>query len=88
MSHRRTPPNEESTAASIPAFRREPGAARFRFLNNREGNAMSDQKTKCAPRDASLVNLENDDDVDYWIEKFGVTRDHLVFAVHRVGCSV
>jgi hypothetical protein len=48
---------------------------------------MSDVKTKCAPRDASLISLEDNDEVDYWIEKFGVTRERLTFAVHRVGCS-
>jgi hypothetical protein len=48
---------------------------------------MSDVKTKCAPRDASRISLENGDEVDYWIEKFGVTRARLAFDVRRVGCS-
>jgi hypothetical protein len=48
---------------------------------------MSDVKTKFAPRDTNVISLKDNDEVDYWIEKFGVTRERLTFAVHRVGCS-
>jgi hypothetical protein len=48
---------------------------------------MSDDKTKRAPQDANFIDFEEDDEIEYWTNKFGVTRAHLARAVGRVGRS-
>jgi hypothetical protein len=50
-------------------------------------DVMSDDKTKLAPRDAKFISFEEDDEIEYWAKKFGVTRTHLARAVGRVGRS-
>jgi hypothetical protein len=49
-------------------------------------HAMSDD-TKHAPQHPKFISLEDDCDIDYWAEKFAVTRDRLAAAVGRVGHS-
>jgi Protein of unknown function (DUF3606) len=45
---------------------------------------MADDKTKTAPQDARLINLN---EVAYWRKKFGVSAERLAQAVRRVGHS-
>ena len=37
---------------------------------------MSDIKTKRLPREAKFISFEEDDEIEYWPEKFSVTRAH------------
>jgi hypothetical protein len=46
---------------------------------------MVDDKTKRRPQDSSRVSLSEDWEVDYWTERFGVSRDRLRQAVQEVG---
>ena len=48
---------------------------------------MADDKTKTAPQDASRININEDYEVRYWTEKFGVTPEQLRAAVRKVGVS-
>lgn len=47
-----------------------------------------DDKTKRGPQDASRVNVNEDYELQYWSERFGVSRDELRKAVAEVGPSV
>jgi hypothetical protein len=44
-----------------------------------------DDKSKTRPQDAERVNLNEDYEVRYWMEKFGVTRADLERAIQKVG---
>ena len=46
---------------------------------------MTDDKTKRRPQDANLISLTEDYEVEYWTEKFGITKERLAEAVKRVG---
>jgi hypothetical protein len=46
---------------------------------------MSDDRNKRGPRDSSRINLGEDYELRYWSEKFGVSKEDLVYAVQRVG---
>ena len=46
---------------------------------------MTDDETKRRPQDANLISPTEDYEVEYWTEKFGVTRERLAEAVKRVG---
>jgi hypothetical protein len=46
---------------------------------------MTDDKTQRAPRDAERVNVNEDYEVRYWCEKWGVSEQQLRDAVKRVG---
>ena len=46
---------------------------------------MVDDKTKRRPQDSSRISLSEDWEVDYWTERFGVSRDRLRAAVQEVG---
>ncbi len=46
---------------------------------------MSDDKTNRGPQDRSRVSMSEDYEVQYWSDKFGVSRDRLQQAVDRVG---
>lgn len=46
---------------------------------------MSDDKTLRAPQDASRIAMGEDYEVDYWTNKFGVSRERLQAAVDAVG---
>lgn len=48
---------------------------------------MSDDKSNRGPQDASRIALREDYEVQYWTEKFGVSRDKLEDAVKAVGNS-
>jgi hypothetical protein len=47
--------------------------------------AMADDPMKRIPKDIEFVTFENDDEIEYWIMKFGVGWEHLAGAVARVG---
>lgn len=46
-----------------------------------------DNKTKVGSPDRELINVNEDYELQYWSEKFGVTRDELKKAVAAVGTS-
>jgi len=46
---------------------------------------MSDDKTNRGPRDADRVNVNEDYEVRYWTQKWGVTEAQLKDAVRRAG---
>lgn len=46
---------------------------------------MADDKSKTRPQDASRVNVNEQYEVAYWSQKFGVTPDALKQAVKKVG---
>lgn len=48
---------------------------------------MADDKTKRAPQDASRINMNEDYEVRYWTQKYGVTKEQLAAAVKAVGAS-
>ena len=48
---------------------------------------MVDDKTKRRPQDSSLISLSEAWEVDYWTERFGVSRDRLRAAAQEVGNS-
>jgi hypothetical protein len=47
-----------------------------------------DNKTKVGSPDRNLININEDYELQYWSEKFGVTHDELRKAVKAVGTSV
>lgn len=46
---------------------------------------MADDKSNRGPQDASRISLEEDYEVRYWTDKFGVTKEKLDEAVKQVG---
>jgi hypothetical protein len=48
---------------------------------------MSDDKTMRAPQDSSRVAMGEDYEVQYWTDRFGVSRERLQQAVDAVGNS-
>ncbi len=48
---------------------------------------MADDKSKRGPQDRNRINLNEDYEVRYWSEKFGVTAEQLRQAVQKVGSS-
>lgn len=49
---------------------------------------MSDDKTKAGGQDRSRVNVNEDYELRYWTERFGVSAEALRAAVEQVGTSV
>jgi hypothetical protein len=49
---------------------------------------MSDDKNQRAPQDASRVAIGEDYEVQYWTNRFGVSREQLQQAVDKVGDGV
>ncbi|WP_316807821.1 DUF3606 domain-containing protein [Pedobacter agri] len=47
-----------------------------------------DDKTKTGGADRSKININESYEVDYWANKFGVSKDKLKAAVQTVGTSV
>lgn len=47
-----------------------------------------DNKTKTGSPDRDRINVNEDYELQYWCEKFGVTRDELKKAVEKAGTSV
>jgi hypothetical protein len=48
---------------------------------------MADDKTLRGPQDASRIALDEDYEMRYWTDKFGVSTDELHSAVAAVGNS-
>jgi hypothetical protein len=48
---------------------------------------MSDDKRDRGESDRSRISLSEDYEVRYWTERFGVTKEQLAVAVHKVGNS-
>ena len=48
---------------------------------------MSDDTAIRRPQDASRIALEEDYEVRYWTQKWGITQDELADAVAKVGHS-
>lgn len=48
---------------------------------------MADDRTKRGPQDRSRVNTDEDYEVRYWAEKWGVSSEQLKAAVAKVGNS-
>ena len=46
---------------------------------------MADDKTKPVPADAGRINMSEDREIRYWMQKFGCTKEQLVSAVGSVG---
>jgi hypothetical protein len=49
---------------------------------------MADDKTLRAPQDSSRIAMGEDYEVEYWTNRFGVSREKLQEAVNAVGNSV
>jgi hypothetical protein len=49
--------------------------------------AMSDDKMNRGEPDRSRINLNEDYEVSYWSERFGITKEQLKKAVEKVGNS-
>jgi stage III sporulation protein SpoIIIAA len=49
---------------------------------------MTDDRTKKGIQDRTRINTNEDYELRYWSEKFGVTQDQLKAAVNKVGNSV
>jgi hypothetical protein len=49
---------------------------------------MVDDKNERRPQDSSRVNINEEYEVQYWTNKFGISRDKLISTVKRVGVSV
>ena len=49
---------------------------------------MSDDRTQSGPQDRSRININEDYELQYWSQKFGVTNEELVHAVDAVGPMV
>jgi Protein of unknown function (DUF3606) len=48
---------------------------------------MADDKSKRGQQDRNRINLNEDYEVQYWCEKFGVSPEQLRQAVQKVGSS-
>lgn len=48
---------------------------------------MSDDKNNRGAQDRSRINTSEDYELDYWTQKFGVSRDRLREAVEAAGNS-
>ena len=46
---------------------------------------MVADKTTARPQHSSCVDVDDERELRYWSEKFGVTREELVSAVRKVG---
>jgi hypothetical protein len=75
-----------SARPEVPAERAGPARRSWGQKRNRE-ISMADDKTKRAPQDAKLISLEEDYEVEYWTQKYGVTGQRLTDAVKSVGHS-
>lgn len=48
---------------------------------------MADDRTQAGPQDRARINVNEDYELRYWSEKFGVSQDKLREAVAAVGVS-
>jgi hypothetical protein len=49
---------------------------------------MADDLKQTGKADDARINVEQDHEVNYWSEKFGVTREQVRSAVAKVGAMV
>jgi hypothetical protein len=49
------------------------------------GITMADNNKKTLPQDPQRVNLKEDDEIVYWMERFDCSRERLEAAVKKVG---
>lgn len=49
---------------------------------------MADDLSKTGPRDSTKINPDQDYEVQYWSEKFGVSKEELKRAVQSAGPMV
>jgi len=49
---------------------------------------MADDKSKKGPADRTRINVNERYELDYWSEKFNVTKERLRAAVDKVGVMV
>jgi methyl-accepting chemotaxis protein len=49
---------------------------------------MPDDLSNRGPADPSRINLTDPDEVQYWADKFNVSKERLSLVVRRVGHSV
>jgi uncharacterized protein DUF3606 len=65
------------------------GRRRHPFSNKEmeTGRSPCRHQDEARPTDAKFISFDGDDEIEYWTEKFGVTRAHLARAVGRVGRS-
>jgi len=59
---------------------------RLNFTNHKM-NIMSDDLNKKGFQDRSRINMNEDHEVAYWTEKFGVTKEELQKAIDRTGTN-
>ncbi len=48
---------------------------------------MPDDKTKRRPQDSSKINIHEDYELNWWSDKFGVSKAKIIEAVKAVGVS-
>jgi Protein of unknown function (DUF3606) len=63
---------------------------RFAHIGSRHSNEysnMPDDLSKKGPADRSRINLSEPYEVQYWADKFGVSKERLSEAVRKVGHS-
>jgi hypothetical protein len=48
---------------------------------------MPDDLSKKAPEDSSRISITEPDQAQYWVDKFGVSKERLLAAVRKVGYS-
>ena len=48
---------------------------------------MADDQTRRGPQDATRINIHEEYEVQYWTQRFSVTRERLEEAVRQVGVS-
>ena len=46
---------------------------------------LPDKNAKTVPQDASRINVHEEDELEYWCNRFGVTPARLRAAVEKVG---
>ena len=49
---------------------------------------MTDDKAQRGAQDRSRINMQERYEVEYWTEKFGVSKERLAAAVAKVGPAV
>jgi hypothetical protein len=68
-----------------PKLNQTPPAATTKSMAVSTAIAMADDPMKRIPKDIEFVSFENDDEIEYWTMKFGVSRENVARAVARVG---
>ena len=58
-----------------------------KVLNTKLNTTAMDDKKNTGSPDRSLINVHEDYELQYWSEKFGISRDELKEAVKAAGTS-